>query len=159
MNDQYKLWLEVKNDYLEKVRKSLDGLDNKTRNQIIDDVSSHMDCRYEELSDDEKSLDKFKEITVEMGPPSEYADLMGNPDTAGKKIKYISWMVIAAIAVIIICMILLFFQMRSLMSQNGGDYSQTDQAGEKVYSQENEFAKDDADKNLLRDSRKKSVKK
>ena len=51
MSDQYKLWLEVKNDYLDKVRKSLKNVDDITKNQIVDDVSSHMDCRLGELNE------------------------------------------------------------------------------------------------------------
>ncbi|MHC5059673.1 MAG: DUF4019 domain-containing protein [Planctomycetota bacterium] len=96
-------WNSVKAGYLEQVQKVLASAGNREKKQVLEDVSSHLDSRYAELSEDERTWENFQQIITEMGPASDYAELLetGNPEKrkyTRPKSQYISF----AIGVIVI---------------------------------------------------------
>jgi hypothetical protein len=109
MTSENKKWEDIKADYLQKVEKALSSVKNHRKKEVLDDVSAHLDRRFEELEEDNQTWENFQSIITEMGPPSDYAELLEpNAPSAIKKSNKKNALFIAAVAiVIIVCIILL----------------------------------------------------
>jgi hypothetical protein len=92
------VWIEVKVDYLKRVEQALSAVRHPRSFEILADVSSHLDRRFAELETQNHNWENFQKIATEMGPPSEYAELVG-----GKKTK---WYLSSAVELISICLFL-----------------------------------------------------
>jgi Protein of unknown function (DUF1648) len=91
------MWAEVKTDYLKRVEQALSAKRHPRSFEILADVSNHLDSRFAELEPENRNWENFQKIATEMGPPSDYADLVG-----GKKTK---WYLPSAAELISICLI------------------------------------------------------
>ena len=76
-----KVWETLKAEYLGKVQKALSLVKHPQMSEVIEDVQSHMDQRFSELKSDERTNKNIENIIAEMGPASDYAELLA-PDTA-----------------------------------------------------------------------------
>jgi hypothetical protein len=94
-------WAEVKTDYLKRVEQALSATRHPRSYEIISEISNHMDRRFAELEPQQRTWENFQKIATEMGPPSEYAELVG-----GKKSK---WYLPSAVELISFCLILAAF--------------------------------------------------
>jgi len=79
------IWAEVKTDYLKRVEQALSAKRHPRSFEILADVNSHLDSRFAELEPQQQTWENFQNITTEMGPPSEYAELVGQSQTPDKK--------------------------------------------------------------------------
>lgn len=70
-------WLKVKAQYLQQVTEALNAANHPASDEIVNDVSSHLDQRFGELSADRRNWEDFQNIITEMGPPSDYIELLG----------------------------------------------------------------------------------
>lgn len=77
-------WTEVKTDYLKRVEQALSTARHPRSFEILADVSGHLDRRFVELGPQQSTWDNFQKIITEMGPPSDYAELVGTNNLAGK---------------------------------------------------------------------------
>ncbi len=107
MNTQGKHWSNLKSEYLKKVEKALSSVRHPQMAEVLEDVQSHLDQRFGELESDEQTRKRFEEIITEMGPASDYAELL-EPAVAASvqhvKSKHFLW---ASIAVVIITAVIL----------------------------------------------------
>lgn len=94
-------WAEVKTDYLKRVEQALSAKRHPRSYEILSEVSNHMDRRFAELEPQQRTWENFQKIATEMGPPSEYAELVG-----GKKSK---WYLPSTAELISFCLILAAF--------------------------------------------------
>jgi hypothetical protein len=78
------LWTEVKADYLKRVEQALSAARHPKSFEILAEVGNHLDRRFAELAPQQRTWENFQRIITEMGPPSEYAELVGS---AEKNIK------------------------------------------------------------------------
>jgi hypothetical protein len=85
VNEVSPMWVEVKTDYLKRVEQALSAARHPRSFEILADVSSHMDSRFAELEPKRQTWENFQNITTEMGPPSEYAELVGQAQTPDNK--------------------------------------------------------------------------
>ncbi|GEM_PF-722736 len=97
------MWAEVKADYLKRVEQALSANRHPRSFEILADVSSHLDSRFAELKPQEQTWENFQKITTEMGPPAEYAELVGDarsPDQKGVSAGFVIAliMILAAVA-------------------------------------------------------------
>lgn len=92
-----RMWSEVKVDYLKRLEQALSFARHPRSFEILADVSSHMERRFAELEPQNRNWENFQKIATEMGPPSDYADLVGD-----KKSK---WYLPSAAELISICLI------------------------------------------------------
>ncbi len=102
-------WNSVKAGYLEQVQKALVSACHREKKQVLEDVSSHLDRRYAELSEDERTWENFQQIITEMGPASDYAELLTPETLAGSQAssqKSLMGIVISVIAVIVTVIVL-----------------------------------------------------
>jgi hypothetical protein len=78
------MWSEVKADYLKRVEQALSAARHPRSFEILSDVGSHLERRFSELEPEQRTWESFQKIITEMGPPSEYAELVGTDNIAGK---------------------------------------------------------------------------
>jgi hypothetical protein len=108
MTSENKKWENVKAEYLRQVEKALSKIKNHRKKEVLDDVSAHLDRRFAELEEDNQTWENFQSIITQMGPPSDYAELLEPNAVSTKKVslkKVLS--VIAPLVVIIISGIVL----------------------------------------------------
>ena len=111
-NDASPVWAEVKTDYLKKVEQALSAVRHPRSFEILADVSSHLDRRFAELGPQQQTWENFQNIIAAMGPPSDYAELLGeNTITSPAEIGiWRRFVVNAALSLAIIATIVLFAQ-------------------------------------------------
>ena len=83
MNSESKIWENLKADYLSQIEKVLASVDNPRTKEILEDVGAHLDRRFGELSLLQQTKENYQKIIFEMGPASDYAELLG--ETAKKQ--------------------------------------------------------------------------
>ncbi len=101
-NEVSLMWAEVKTDYLNRVEQALSAVRHPRSFEILADVSSHLDSRFAELGLQQQTWENFQNITTEMGPPSEYAELIGQaqpPDEKGLSAGFLIALVLILTAV------------------------------------------------------------
>jgi hypothetical protein len=71
-----KTWEGMKEQYLREVSKALSSIRHPHIRQMLGDVSSHLDRRFEELPLDGRTPENLQAIIADMGPASDYAELL-----------------------------------------------------------------------------------
>ena len=92
MSTNDKTWESAKSNYLRQVERALTAAKYPSARSIIEEVDLHMEQRYAELPAEQRKWEGFQQIITEMGPPSEYADLLG---VGRLKKRIITWRRIA----------------------------------------------------------------
>lgn len=78
------MWAEVKTDYLKRVEQALSAARHPRSFEILAEVSSHLEQRFAELEQQQRTWESFQRIITEMGPPAEYAELVGEDKKTGR---------------------------------------------------------------------------
>jgi hypothetical protein len=92
MTAENRQWQQIKENYLNQIREVLSAANQPGSEEIIDNVSSHLDQRFAELKAEQQSWENFQKIITEMGPPSDYAELLVCDAKPAKKhlpVKYL----------------------------------------------------------------------
>ena len=69
-------WEQIRDEYLKKVQNTLQGASEQERRQIFEELTFHLQKRFEELSPDEQTWENMQNIIIEMGPVEDYAGLL-----------------------------------------------------------------------------------
>jgi len=96
------MWTEVKTDYLKRVEEALSAARHPRSFEILADIGSHLDRRFAELEPPQQIWENFQKIATEMGPPSDYADLIGqerNQTMTIPAVGYVITLVLILVAV------------------------------------------------------------
>jgi len=96
-NSQEKDWQRLKEQYLKQIEDVLVDSGQPNVDGIINDVRGHLDRRYTELSPGERTWENFQKIVTEMGPPSEYAELVSEKQEHTAKKVSAKYVVILAV--------------------------------------------------------------
>lgn len=102
MTSESKKWDALKAEYLRKVQKTLSSVRHPRSKEVLDDVRSHLDRRFAELGAEQQTWENFQAIITEMGPASDYAELIEAGAAApGRNIRrrYLLWLGLAVIVV------------------------------------------------------------
>ena len=113
MENKTKKWLKLKEEYLSELTKALAEEDQKTRDDIIEDVNIHLGMRFAELSEAEMTEDNFQIIIDEMGSPDDYVEI--SEKVIAKKLarkRRKKWLVSISILVLIIAGLVVFRHMQ-----------------------------------------------
>ena len=97
MNSENKTWESLKAEYLHQVEKALSLVNHPRSKDVLEDVSSHLDRRFAELGPDQHSWENFQAIITDMGPPSEYAELLDIGQPLKKQRPSLKFVVLAAV--------------------------------------------------------------
>jgi hypothetical protein len=96
-NSQEKDWQRLKEQYLKQIEDVLVDSEQPNVDGIVNDVRSHLDCRYAELPPHQRTWENFQSIITEMGPPSEYAELVSEKQGCTAKKVSAKYVVILAV--------------------------------------------------------------
>jgi hypothetical protein len=102
MTTESRTWETIKQKYLHEVSKALSSVRHPRSKTILDDVSSHLDRRYEELPPDRRTPENLQAIITEMGPASDYAELLEPQRPARRGLSMRSVTVIGAVALAVV---------------------------------------------------------
>lgn len=103
MTSESKTWDTLKTEYLRQVEKALSSVKHPRSKDILEDVTSHLDQRFAKLEPRQQTWEDFQAIITEMGPASDYAELLDpNAAPTGRNVsrKYLLWVGPAAVVVI-----------------------------------------------------------
>jgi len=103
MTSESKKWDSLKAEYLRKVEKALSSIKHPRSKEVLEDVRSHLDRRFAELEPQQQTWENFQAIITEMGPASDYAELL--EQAAGQQrrsvpLKYLLGIGLAAVVII-----------------------------------------------------------
>ena len=103
MTSESKKWDSLKAEYLRKVEKALSSIKHPRSKEVLEDVRSHLDRRFAELEPQQQTWENFQAIITEMGPASDYAELL--EPAAGQQrrsvpLKYLLGIGLAAVVII-----------------------------------------------------------
>lgn len=84
MTSESKAWQNLKSEYLRQVEKALSSVGHPRARDVLGDVGSHLDRRLAELAPDQRTVENLRAIIAEMGPASEYAELLEPEGPAGQ---------------------------------------------------------------------------
>lgn len=103
MTSENKIWDHLKAEYLHQVEKALSTVKHPRGKEVLEDVSSHLDRRFTELGPQQQTRENFQSIITEMGPASDYAELLGQDVILAKRnvyTKYLLWVVLVLILLV-----------------------------------------------------------
>ena len=104
MTSKNKLWEDIKAQYLEQVRKALSSGKHPRSKEILEDIRCHLDRRFAELEPSQQTWEDFQKIILEMGPASDYSELLESGVTSPRKDvsrNWLLWLSLVAVAVIV----------------------------------------------------------
>ena len=103
MTTESRKWESLKTEYLREVEKALSSVKHPRGKEVLDDVSSHLDRRFAELELQDQTWENFQTIITEMGPASDYAELLDTRASSagpGIGLKHLWWVGLAGIVII-----------------------------------------------------------
>jgi hypothetical protein len=80
-----KEWQRLKEQYLKQIEDALVDSGQPNIDGIVNDVRGHLDRRFAELPAGERTWENFQKIITDMGPPSDYAELVSEKGGTGDK--------------------------------------------------------------------------
>ncbi len=97
-------WDNLKEGYLYQIEKSLANVKRLRKKEILDDVSGHLDEKFSELNDDDRTWENFQQIITEMGPAGDYAELLSGDREKVKPIsictgKFLAIVIVAGLVI------------------------------------------------------------
>jgi hypothetical protein len=87
MSYQRDLWKEIKTEYLKRVEEALNTAGQTDNREMLEDLDVHLERKYMDLTLEEKCLERFEKIIAQMGPASDYAELLKRGEDVLKKQK------------------------------------------------------------------------
>ncbi len=90
MNDETTIWQKLKAGYLRRVEAALATVYHPRKQEVLDDLSRHLELRFDELDPQQRTAARLEELVEEMGAPEEYADLLA-PEGARRTGWPIPW--------------------------------------------------------------------
>jgi len=109
MSSENKMWDEAKSQYLHQVEKALASVKNSRKKEVLDDVRSHLERRFGELRLEQQSWENIQKIITDMGPPTDYAELMDTEEKPEKEKLSLSFVGAAIIIFAIIAGLMIIF--------------------------------------------------
>ena len=115
MTTNDKTWESAKSNYLRQVERVLTAAKYPSSKSILEEVRLHLEQRYAELPAEKRNWEGFQQVITEMGPPSDYAELLG---VGRLRKRIITWRRIA-VAVPLILVLLAFALYRGIIPLGG----------------------------------------
>jgi len=107
MTLENKAWEKLKSEYLNKVEKALSSVRHPNMTEVLEDLQSHLEQRFDLLKPDEQNRANMEKIIAEMGPASEYAELLSTDSVPSARKVRPKHLLCISIAVVIIAAVVL----------------------------------------------------
>lgn len=102
MTSENKLWEDIKTQYLEQVRKVLASSKHPRSKEVLEDIRSHLDRRFAELEPHQQTWEDFQKIILEMGPASDYSELLETGAASPRKKPLYYYLLLAALVIVVL---------------------------------------------------------
>lgn len=76
MNPETTTWEHVRDTYLEQIKQVLASTRHAESRQVLDDVLAHLEQKKAELPEGERTWERFQAIITDMGPATDYVELL-----------------------------------------------------------------------------------
>ena len=121
MTLENKAWQDLETAYLDRVEKALSSVKHPHIAEVLEDVRSHLDQRFMALGPDEQTRHDFEAIIEQMGPASDYTELLSQNSAASpprvlRKHMLLAGLAIAIMAVALLLPVALWGQPRRIVS-------------------------------------------
>ncbi len=80
-------WKQICSEYLANVDAALVNATVEEKQQILNDITIHLNERYHELSDEEQTWEHYQQILTDLGPVEDYAELLNEKSPDKKKFQ------------------------------------------------------------------------
>jgi hypothetical protein len=101
MASENKLWEEIKTRYVEQARKALSSSGHPRSSEVLEDVRAHLDRRFAELLPHQQTWEDYQKIILEMGPASDYAELLVTEGGSPRKKLLRKYLLPAGLAIVL----------------------------------------------------------
>ena len=108
MTSEKNAWETLKNKYLSKVEKALSSVKHPHIDEVLEDVKSHLEQKFAALENDAQNCRNMEDIIAEMGPASEYAELLGQPIKRKPFPKWLKYAVAIDTVVVVVVLAIVF---------------------------------------------------
>ena len=117
MTNEMNVWQGIRSTYLNEVEKALAKVSSSRRKEVLSDVAAHLDQRFGELIDDQKTWENFQAIITDMGPAAEYAELLEVETVAsGKSFNKTTVCIILASVIIPLVIVVAFLMFNAALA-------------------------------------------
>lgn len=79
MSEAEKQWRMMRDEYLRQIEAELTAVHHPRKKELLADVRDHLEQRFEDLAEGDRTDRQFQQIFEEMGPAEEYAELLKQP--------------------------------------------------------------------------------
>jgi uncharacterized membrane protein len=97
-------WDRLVSVYMHHIAEALADVNKPRRRQIMEDVAAHLNLRFNELPQEDRTVDNFRNIIGEMGPATDYAELLdpegAKPATNAASKRFLLLTLIAFLAIV-----------------------------------------------------------
>ena len=122
MNVENNSWITIRANYLNAVEKSLCKATKSQKAEILSNVAEHLDNRFRELSPEEKTWENFQTIITEMGPPSDYSELLDSQTISQHRVRKSQSLKVIVVSYLLLLFVVIVFITNRL--HKNGDISQ-----------------------------------
>ena len=105
MTSENKAWQDLETAYLDKVEKALSSVKHPHIAEVLEDVRSHLDQRFTALGPNEQNREHFQAIIAQMGPASDYAELLSQGTTSSPPKARGKHLLLASLAIVLIAVV------------------------------------------------------
>ncbi len=122
MTSENKSWDNLKADYLRQVEKALSSVKHPRGKEVLEDVRSHLDRRFAELGSQQQTWENFQSIITEMGPASDYAELLapeaGQPKCSIRQ-RWLPWagIIVVVVVAVVVSLMVIFSKPRPVTTE------------------------------------------
>lgn len=92
-------WDNLKEGYLQQVEKSLMKVSSPRKKEVLEDIACHLDQKFGELADDDRTWENYQQIITEMGPAGDYAELLSPASVEASTKKFPLGMIIKVVVI------------------------------------------------------------
>ena len=76
MSEAEKQWRDMRDEYIRQIEAELTAVHHPRKKELVADVRDHLDRKYNDLPQSDRTGRRFRRIFEEMGPAEEYAELL-----------------------------------------------------------------------------------
>jgi len=107
MTSEDKMWENLKAEYLRRVEKALSSVRHPHVEEVLGDVRSHLEQRFAGLKADQRTRKDLEGIIAEMGPASEYAELLSSDTVPPAQRTWRKYLIPSGLIIVIIAGVVL----------------------------------------------------
>lgn len=107
-------WDNLKEGYLQQVEKSLMKVSSPRKKEVLEDVACHLDQKFGELADDDRTWENYQQIITDMGPAGDYGELLSPASVEANSKKFSLGKILMAVVIAVLIWMLLPYVFKTI---------------------------------------------